>query len=159
MISCYPTYYFTVHTMQWRVHCTSSKTALTMLSYSGRVNTSSTTVAQPNSTSTKLVTYTIRFHKTQVGQPVWYQRRHRTSSTVDKRHRNSKIRADHSDRQHPSARARVHARSLPCCAKAHLQFKTPHRASFITSNSDTVTDTCCSHVDIRPHSRSLDLEH
>ena len=147
------------HAVTRTLHYTSSKTALTMLSYSGRVNTSSTTVAQPNSTSTKLVTYTIRFHKTQVGQPVWYQRRHRSSSTVDNRHRNSKIRADHSDRPHPSARARVHARSLPCCTKAHLQFKTPHRASFITSNSDTVTDTCCPHVDIRPHSRFLDLEH
>ena len=131
-----------------------------MLSYSGRVNTSSTTVAQPNSTSTKLVTNTIRFYKTQVGQPVWYQRRQRNSSTVDNRHRNSKIRADHSDRPHPSAR--VHARSLPCCTNAHLQFKTPHRASFITSNSGT---QCIRHWLLSrgyPTSlemRSLDLEH
>ena len=128
-----------------------------MSSYIGRVHTSSTTVAHLDSTST------IRFYKTQDGHPVWHQRRHRDRSVVDHRHRNiTKKKSElttQTDHTHTRARARLHARSLPCCTKAHLQFKTPHRASSITSNSDTVTDTCCSHVDIRPHSRSLDLEH
>ena len=136
-----------------------------MSSYIGRVHTSSTTVAYLDSTSTKLLANTFRFYKTQDGHPVWHQRRHRDRSVVDHRHSqySVKIRADHSIPPHTHTRARASARALtvmmPGVTKERLQFTMPPRASVVTSNSETETDTCCSHVDIRPHSRSLDLEH
>ena len=53
---------------------------------------------------------------------------------------------------HTRARTHAPARALtvlmPCFTKARLQFTTPPRASVVTLNSETETDTCCSHVDI-----------